>query len=204
MSGYLDKAVVLKLNANWEPIGWTTPRKAFVDMTGGLDGGTPPALGLSISVDENGDLAEALPMKWEEWVGLEVRPQDLAIQTKSGAIRVPTVIVAPNYKKMPLITPKLTRKAILERDGYTCGYTGEKLPAEMLNVDHVTPKSRGGGDDWENLVACRKDINTKKGSRLNHEIGLKLKKQLKAPKPIPKSFTIREAKRPEHAPFIKR
>jgi hypothetical protein len=202
MSDILDKAIVLKLNANWEPLGWTTPRKAFVDLCGGMYGGTPPALALSTALDENGKLVEAVPMKWEEWMKLDVRPQDLAVQTKSGAIRCPTVIISPNYNKMPLVTPKLTKRAILERDGFRCAYTGDKLHASQLNVDHISPRSRGGRDTWENLVACRRDINTKKGNKTNKEAGLTLLKKPHAPKPVPKSFTVREVKRPEHAAFV--
>jgi 5-methylcytosine-specific restriction endonuclease McrA len=204
MSDILDKAIVLKLNANWAPLGWTTPRKAFVDMCGGKYGGTPPALSLSVSVDENGKLTEAIPLKWEDWVKLEVRPQDLAVQTKSGAIRCPTVIVAPNYDQMPHVQQKLTKRAILERDGFVCAYSGEKLPISKLNIDHINPKSKGGKDTWENLVACRKDINTRKGNKSNKEAGLVLLKKPRAPKPVPKSFTVREVKRPEHGPFIQR
>ena len=204
MSDLLDKAIVLKLNASWQPIGWTTPRAAFVALCGGAYGGTPPALALSTAVNEDGDLIEAIPMRWEEWMKLEVRPSDLAINIKDRAIRCPTVIISPNYDKMPVVTIRLTKRAILERDNFTCGYSGEKLPASMLNVDHIDPRSRGGKDSWDNLVTCRKDINTWKGNRRNEEIGLKLKKKPHAPKQVPKSFTIREAKRPEHLPFIRK
>lgn len=203
MSEILDKAIVLKLNALWQPLGWTTPRKAFVDLCGGAYGGTPPALAVSTTLDDNGNLVEAIPLKWEEWKKLEVRPQDLAVQTKSGAVRCPTVLVAPNYKKVPIIQQKLTKRAILERDGFECAYTGERLHASQLNVDHVIPKSKGGRDAWDNLVACRKDINYKKGNKSNEEAGLVLRKTPKAPKAVPKSFTIREIKRREHAPFIR-
>jgi len=34
------------------------------------------------------------PITWEEWITLPVRPQDNAVQTARGPIRVPTVIVA--------------------------------------------------------------------------------------------------------------
>ena len=199
----LDKPIVLKLNAAWQPIGWTSPRKAFVDMCGGEYGSKPPALALDMTVTENGELENAVAVNWETWKTLPVRPCDLGVSTHSGAIRCPTVIVAPNFNQMPLITPRLSKKAILERDGYRCAYTDEKLPASQLNIDHVGPKSRGGRDTWENLVACRKDINFKKGNKTNKEAGLSLKRKPKALNAVPKSATIREVKRPEHAPFIK-
>lgn len=203
MDSVLNKAIVLKLNANWERLGYTTPKKAFIDMCGGEYGGTPPALALDITLDENGQLANATPTKWEDWVGLPVRECDLSVSLRSGAIRCPLVIIAPKYAKMPLITPALTRKAILERDGHRCQYTDEVLPASELNIDHVIPKDKGGKNTWENLVTSRRDINFKKGNKSNDEAGLSLKRKPKAPKAMPKSFLVKQAYRPEHVPFIK-
>ncbi len=38
---------------------------------------------------------------WEEWITLPIREQDEAVHTVRGQIRVPTVIVAVNYAKVP-------------------------------------------------------------------------------------------------------
>jgi hypothetical protein len=44
---------------------------------------------------------------------------------------------------------------VLERDGFTCRYCGQSAPEVRLEVDHVLPRSRGGGDELDNLVtAC--------------------------------------------------
>src|SRR5688572_2889615 len=53
------------------------------------------------------------------------------------------------------------RAAVLERDGYTCGYCGN--PAN--SVDHVLAKSRGGTDTESNLLACCGSCNSSKGNR---------------------------------------
>ena len=42
------------------------------------------------------------------------------------------------------------RVRVLRRDRYTCQYCGD--PANT--VDHVKPRSHGGGDELTNLVAC--------------------------------------------------
>jgi hypothetical protein len=204
MSDVLNKLTVLKLNANWQPLEWTTPKRAFIDMCGGQYGGTPPALGIDISFDEDGNLTYAHPTKWEDWQKLPVRECDLSVITKTGPVRVPTVLVAPNYREMPLVEIALSNEAILQRDGLVDQYTGEKLTRAEATVDHVVPKDRGGAaKDWSNMVTCRKDRNHKKGNKLNEEVGYKLIRKPFKPKAMPKSFLIDKAKRPEQAPFIR-
>ncbi len=91
---------------------------------------------------------------------------------------------------------------MLQRDGYTCQYTGRKLPKHLLNLDHVIPRDRGGEDSWENLVASDKEINTLKGNRLNSEAGLKLIRKPVAPKSAVKVLTAADAKHPSQVPFL--
>lgn len=201
MSSLLEKPIVLSLNRNWQALGWITPKQAIVAMTGG-SGSSPPALGICVTMDENGKLVESIPMKWDEWIKLPVREQDLSLMTTRGPIRIPTIVVRPGYAKMPTKAPKLNPAAIWERDGGRCAYSGDFVPRAKGSVDHVIPKARGGKDRWENLVWCRKDINTKKGCRSNEEAGLKLLRKPFAPKPLPVSATIKEAKRPEQVPFL--
>ena len=48
---------------------------------------------------------------------MPIREQDESVHTVRGEIRVPTVIVAVNYAKVPKKRPKLCAKSIRERDG---------------------------------------------------------------------------------------
>jgi len=59
---------------------------------------------------------------------------------------------------------KRLRFEILRRDEHTCQYCGEKAPNVTLHVDHVKPKTLGGTDGPDNLVAACKDCNTGKSS----------------------------------------
>ena len=93
------------------------------------------------------------------------------MKTMRGPIRVPTVIVAVNFAKVPKKRPKLCSRTIRERDGNRCQYTGKVLKPEQGSLDHVVPRSRGGKDAWENLVWSSKDVNAKKGNRLPQEAG---------------------------------
>ena len=108
-----------------------------------------------------------------------------------GQIRVPTVIVAVNYSKVPKRRPRLCAKAIRERDGNRCQYTGRVLHPNEGSVDHVVPRSRGGKDAWENLVWSAKDVNQRKADRLPHKAGLKLLSVPRTPKELPVSMLIR-------------
>lgn len=59
------------------------------------------------------------------------------------------------------------RDFVLERDGFTCVYCG--ATNTPLQLDHVFPRSRGGSDDPENLVACCRPCNASKGAKTPDE-----------------------------------
>jgi hypothetical protein len=56
------------------------------------------------------------------------------------------------------------------RDKYTCRYCGKKSPSR-LEVDHIIPRSRGGTDRPDNLVASCHDCNQRKGNLTATEWG---------------------------------
>ena len=187
MSDILNKTIVLVLNRNWQAINIRTPADAFCQMA------TNAATALDIELGE-GARAEALrPVTWDEWITLPVRATDFAVRTIRGAIRVPTVIVAVNFARVPKKRPKLCARTIRERDGNRCQYTGALLRPDEGSLDHVVPRSRGGGDTWENLVWSAKDVNQRKADRLPHEAGLKLLNVPRPPKELPVTALIRNA-----------
>jgi 5-methylcytosine-specific restriction endonuclease McrA len=133
------------------------------------------------------------PVAWDEWLTLPIREHDNAIHTVRGAIRVPTIIVALNYARVPKKRPKLCAKTIRERDGNRCQYTGKLLRPDEGSLDHILPRSRGGPDSWENLVWADKQVNARKGNRLPHEAGLRLLNVPRAPKELPVTALIRNS-----------
>lgn len=175
----LDQSVVLVLNRHWQAINTRTPAEAFCQL----------ATGAVTALDVSGDSIR--PVTWAEWLALPVREGDRAIRTVRGAVRVPTVIVAVNFARVPKRRPTLTARNIRERDGSRCQYTGRVLRADEGNLDHVVPRSRGGADSWENLVWAAREVNTRKGNRLPHEAGLQLLRTPSAPKEVPVTALIR-------------
>lgn len=72
------------------------------------------------------------------------------------------------------MVPPLTNKALFGRDRNLCLYCGKEYLDAELTRDHVVPVSRGGRDDWENVVAACKRCNHFKGSRLLQECEMEL------------------------------
>ena len=70
---------------------------------------------------------------------------------------------------------------------------GKLLHPDEGSLDHVLPRSRGGQDEWENLVWSDKAVNARKGNRLPHEAGLNLLHAPRAPKELPVTALLRNA-----------
>jgi 5-methylcytosine-specific restriction endonuclease McrA len=182
MNDILNKTIVLVLNRNWQAVNVRTPQEAFCMMA------TNVATALEIEGENH-----IRPITWDEWIKLPIRPQDNAVRTAHGPIRIPTVVVAVNYARVPRKRPKLCSRSIRERDGNRCQYTGRVLQPQEGSLDHVVPRSRGGKNSWENLVWSSKEVNARKGNRLPQEAGLKLLAAPRTPKELPATAAIRNA-----------
>jgi 5-methylcytosine-specific restriction endonuclease McrA len=78
----------------------------------------------------------------------------------------------PNSRLIPV-----SRRGVLRRDSQRCAYCG----GTATTIDHVKPRSRGGADSWENLVACCLRCNNKKGDRTLAEMNWKLRVRPRPP-----------------------
>jgi 5-methylcytosine-specific restriction endonuclease McrA len=204
----LNKPIVLSLNRAWQVIGHRTVEQAIIAMNGGREG-IVPALGMDIVYAKNEDgswnfdqMEYCNPVVWEDWIKLPIRDHDMVIHSARLTIRVPTVMISVNYDRMPTKTPRVTRQAILERDGGICQYTGEYVGRHGGNLDHVIPRHRGGKDSFENLVWSKKEVNSMKANRLPEEAGLRLRRRPKAPLPMPMAAVIREPKHRDWRHFL--
>ncbi len=213
MSNIIEKSLCLVLNRNWEMIGQKTVHEAIVQLCGSMNSGKATSLAMDIDyeLDANGNpdtskIIKMNPVDWDEWITLPIRSWDLTINSARMRIRVPTIIIAANYTKVPMrkFTRAPSTAGVYDRDGGICQYTGRKLSRHEANLDHVIPKSRGGENTWENVVLSDKNLNSKKGNKLNSEVGLKLIKTPKKPVAMPISTTIKEAKHVDWEFFIKK
>ena len=89
-------------------------------------------------------------------------------------VYLPSVIRLREYKKIPYRMQQVSKKNILTRDCYRCMYCGQKGTGADLELEHVFPRSRGGKNTWENLVAACRRCNGRKGDRTPEEAGMAL------------------------------
>jgi 5-methylcytosine-specific restriction endonuclease McrA len=93
-------------------------------------------------------------------------------RSESLEIAAPSVVKLRYFVKVPYrARSSLSRRAVFVRDNFECQYCGR--PAE--NVDHVIPKSKGGGHQWDNVVAACRPCNSRKENRAPAEVGLRLR-----------------------------
>jgi 5-methylcytosine-specific restriction endonuclease McrA len=139
---------------------------------------------------ENGTYVSYNFQSWKEvsdWKrAMELRqPDDDWVQAVNFQIQVPRVIRLLKYDQFPKNVVKFNRRNIFLRDENRCQYCGTRFPTQQLSLDHVTPRSRGGLTNWENIVCACLRCNVRKGGRTPFEAGMKLFKKPVKPKRSP-------------------
>jgi len=157
----------LVLNRSWTPISTTSVRRALVLVVRGAAGVVHPE---TFHVHS-----------WDDW--LCGAPVDRPVLRGFGIeVRLPEVIALRQYDGYPVRGVAFTRRNVYRRDGFTCQYCRRRPGLEELTIDHVIPRSRGGGSTWENCVTACRSCNTRKANRLAHEIDLYLARKPVAPR----------------------
>ncbi|MFN3649133.1 MAG: HNH endonuclease [Armatimonadota bacterium] len=105
------------------------------------------------------------------------------IRTFGGDLVTPSVLKLRHQVRRPLPQLKLSRRGVFARDGYQCQYCG--VSGRDLTIDHVVPRRLGGPSTWENLVACCRRCNSRKGDKPLNQSGMRLKKEPRRPRFIP-------------------
>ena len=107
------------------------------------------------------------------------------VRTSCTQIQVPRVIRLLGYEKVPKHTVKFNRRNIFARDNNQCQYCGKRFPTSELSLDHVVPRSQGGGNSWENIVCACIDCNVRKGGRTPKQAHMALIRKAEKPKRSP-------------------
>jgi 5-methylcytosine-specific restriction endonuclease McrA len=110
-----------------------------------------------------------------------IERSEWSLHAENVTFPVPMVIRLTTYVKIPrdAHSRKITRRAIFARDRWTCQYCGSERGT--LTIDHVVPRSKGGGSGWENIVTCCAPCNRRKGDRLPKQANMHPKRKPKPP-----------------------
>jgi 5-methylcytosine-specific restriction endonuclease McrA len=103
--------------------------------------------------------------------------RELVVRSERLTFPRPVVIRLRRFVHVPRrFRKQVTNTFLFARDRYRCQYCGrssaELRPRESLTRDHLIPLSRGGSNDWTNVVTACGACNTRKANHLPGEIGM--------------------------------
>jgi len=104
---------------------------------------------------------------------------DRVIRSAHVTVPRPSVIRLRRFVHVPRkFRRQVTNTFLFARDRYQCQFCGRSEIRlgyrECLTRDHLVPLSRGGSNDWANVVTACSTCNTRKGNRLVRECGMRL------------------------------
>ena len=105
------------------------------------------------------------------------------LRTAGGPMEAPSVLRMRYNVRRPMPQLRLSRHSVLARDGYACQYCG--LHGRELTIDHVVPRWAGGPNSWDNMVACCRRCNLKKGDKTPQQANMRLARRPRRPHYVP-------------------
>ena len=88
---------------------------------------------------------------------------------------LPASVVLRKHRRISSRVAVLTNEHLFLRDGHRCAYCGrhrrELGSREHLSRDHLVPRSKGGTDEWLNVVTACSSCNHRKDDRLVEDVG---------------------------------
>jgi 5-methylcytosine-specific restriction endonuclease McrA len=97
------------------------------------------------------------------------------LRARALSLDVPLVIRLVRYIRIPRrLKLPCSRRGVFARDRETCQYCGAQPGRAHLTMDHVVPRSQGGGTTWDNVVTACRDCNHRKGGRTPDQANMKL------------------------------
>jgi len=161
-------ARVLVLNKLYVAVRVISARRAFAMLCRGM---------AEIIHVENGQYLNYDFATWTEMSALRSEMERDAhdwVRTVRYELAVPRIIRLFGYDRLPAQRVKLNRRNLFARDRNQCQYCGQHFPTAELTLDHVVPRTQGGGDTWENLVCACVPCNARKGGRTPDQARVRL------------------------------
>ena len=169
----------LVLNRSWQPVNVATVARALVMVWSDTARVVDPV--------------DYQLYGWSDWAALTPQADQSFVQAVSQRIRVPEVITLTDFNRLPSTTVAFSRRNIFKRDRMMCQYCGKRLKSEESTIDHVVPRSHGGGSSWENCVLACVKCNHSKADRTPNKAGMHLLNDPKQPNwnPVYSQYTVR-------------
>lgn len=161
---------VLVLNQRWVALTTMSVKEAIGLVAKG-----------SARIIDPADFSAVDLVTWNDVSRAKTKLEGEVIRSQRLSLVPPEVIVLTSYAGIGQRSVVFSRKNLFKRDKYTCQYCGKQPGPEELTIDHVMPKSRGGGSTWENCVLACIECNKRKANRTPEEAGMKLRKTPKKP-----------------------
>ena len=125
-----------------------------------------------------------------------VEADDDVIRSERLTLPKPAIIRLVKFVHVPRrFRRQVTNTFLFARDGYRCQYChrpqGELRHRECLTRDHLIPLSRGGDNEWTNVVTACSSCNTRKGNSLPHECRMEPKTAPREPHFVHLSWAVR-------------
>lgn len=179
-------AKVLVLNKGFMAVRVVTARRAFGLLFRNI------AEIIHVETDAEGS-QQFLTYDIESWLDVseirrrfeQERERHDWVRTVRLEIPVPRIIRLVGYDRLPDQSVKLNRRNLFARDRNQCQYCGKHYPTNDLSLDHVRPRSHGGGESWENLVCACIRCNARKGGRTPEQACMSLIRKPERPKRNP-------------------
>jgi len=123
-----------------------------------------------------------------------------SFRSERRAVPCPAVIRLVRYVHVPRrFRCQVTNTFLFARDDYTCQYCGRHRSVltgrQFLTRDHVLPVSRGGRNEWDNVVTSCSSCNNRKANRLPEEAGLRLRSAPREPNYVHLVWVVRRVTR---------
>lgn len=113
-----------------------------------------------------------------------VKAYDSFVRSAKRAYSLPQIIKLKRYIKSFTAAAgavSYSRHNVFRRDKYHCQYCNKKLNEKLATIDHIIPRSKGGGDTWENTVCACIACNSRKGNRTPEESQMMLLRRPRRP-----------------------
>jgi 5-methylcytosine-specific restriction endonuclease McrA len=120
-----------------------------------------------------------------------------AVRSARLAVPRPAVIRLVKFVHVPRrFRRQVTNTFLFARDDYRCQFCGrasnEFRHRECLTRDHLVPLSRGGTNDWTNVITACSTCNTRKGNALPEECGMVPMRQPHEPHFVHLAWAVRK------------